>query len=262
MCFDHDARPPIPPIAGGALETTELTLHARDGNRFTAFAARAAAPTGAGMIVLPDVRGLHPYYEDLALRFAEHGLDAVAIDYFGRTAGLGRRGPSFDYTAHVPRTTFAGLSADLAAAADFLRSKEGGAVRSLFTIGFCFGGRLSFLAATLDLGLAGVIGFYGWPVGPSRNDTPAPADVADRMRAPVLGIFGGADEGIPPSAVETFEAALERAGIEHRIVTYPGAPHSFFDRRADAYAKTSEAAWQEVLDFVRRHAGGTGSAGG
>lgn len=253
MCFDDDARPPIPPIAGAALETTELTLRARDGNRFTAFAARAAEPTGAGIIVLPDVRGLHPYYEDLALRFAENGIDAVAIDYFGRTAGLGRRGPGFDYAPHVPRTTFAGLSADVTAAADFLRSKEGGAARSLFTIGFCFGGRLSFLAATLDLALAGVIGFYGWPVGPSRNDTPAPADVADRMRAPVLAIFGGADEGIPPAAVAAFEQALQEAGVEHKIVTYPGAPHSFFDRRADAYAKTSEAAWQEVLDFVRRH---------
>ena len=63
MCFDLDSRPPIAPIAGGALDSTRLTLTAADGNRFAAFRARAAAPTGAGMIVLPDVRGLHPYYE-------------------------------------------------------------------------------------------------------------------------------------------------------------------------------------------------------
>ncbi len=104
----------------------EMVLVADDGNRFRAFRARAAEPTGAGMIILPDVRGLHPYYEDLAQRFAEHGIDAVAIDYFGRTAGPEHRDGSFDFASHVPRTTFAGLSADIRAAAAYLRSAEGG----------------------------------------------------------------------------------------------------------------------------------------
>ncbi|HSG85077.1 MAG TPA: dienelactone hydrolase family protein, partial [Candidatus Limnocylindrales bacterium] len=227
MCFDPDAHPPIAPIAGGALESGRIELTARDGNRFAAFGARAAAPTGAGMIVLPDVRGLFGYYEELALRFAEHGIDAVAIDYFGRTAGLGARDAGFDHMPHVERTTFAGLSADVEAAADHLRSAEGGAVRSLFTVGFCFGGRMSFLSATLGLGLAGVVGFYGWPVGASRNDTPAPADVARECACPVLAIFGGADRGIPPEAIATFRTALTEAGVPKRIVTYEDAPHSF-----------------------------------
>jgi carboxymethylenebutenolidase len=251
MCFDADAHPPIAPIVGGALESRALTLAAEDGNRFAAFHARAAEPTGAGMIVLPDVRGLFTYYEELALRFAEHGVDALAIDYFGRTAGASRRDATFEYMPHVQQTTFAGLAADVRAAAGYLRSEEGGAVRSLFTIGFCFGGRLSFLSATLGLDMAGVAGFYGWPVGASRNDTPAPAAVAERFGSPVLGIFGGADEGIPADAVATFEQALEEAGVAHRLVTYPGAPHSFFDRKAEEFADTSEAAWAEVLGFVR-----------
>ena len=96
MCFDLDSRPPITPIAGGALDSERLLLDAADGNRFRAFRARAAEPTGAGMVVLPDVRGLHPYYEELALRFAEHGVDAVAIDYFGRTAMPTLRIPDFN----------------------------------------------------------------------------------------------------------------------------------------------------------------------
>ena len=70
MCFDLDSHPPIVPIAGGALDSAELTLEAKDGNRFRAFRARAAQMTGAGIVILPDVRGLHPYYEELALRFA------------------------------------------------------------------------------------------------------------------------------------------------------------------------------------------------
>ena len=106
MCFDHDSRPPIAPIAGGSLDAREFVLEGTDGNRFSAYLARAAEPTGAGMVVLPDVRGLHAYYRDLALRFAERGVDAIGIDYFGRTAGIGDRGPGFDWAQHVPQTTY------------------------------------------------------------------------------------------------------------------------------------------------------------
>ena len=98
MCFDHDSRPPIAPIAGGALDSMPLVLTAADRNRFAAFRARANEPSGAGVVILPDVRGLHPYYEELALRFAEHGIDALALDWFGRTAGPEPRGDDFDYT--------------------------------------------------------------------------------------------------------------------------------------------------------------------
>ncbi len=251
MCFDADAHPPIAPIAGGALDSGHLELTADDGNRFAVYRARAASPSGAGMIVLPDVRGLFGYYEELALRFAEHGIDAVAIDYFGRTAGVGERDAAFDYMPHVERTTYAGLAADVRAAAAYLRSPDGGRVGSLFSIGFCFGGRLSFLASTLGLELAGVVGFYGWPVGTSRNDTPAPADVASACACPVLAIFGGADRGIPPEAVTTFRTALTEAGVTKRIVTYEDAPHSFFDRKQEEYVAESAAAWEEVLAFVR-----------
>ena len=256
MCFDLDSHPPIAPIAGGALDSGRLVLRAADGTEFAAFRARAGEPSGAGIVVLPDVRGLHPYYEELALRFAEHGIDAVAIDFFGRTAADEPRGEGFDHLAHAGRTTFDGLTADVRAAAAFLRSPEGGAVRSLFTVGFCFGGRLSFLCSTVGLETAGVIGFYGWPVGPSRNDTPAPADVAPVMSGAVLGIFGGADQGIPASAVEQFEDALEAAGVEHTVTTYPDAPHSFFDRKADEFAAASEDAWARVMGFIADHTAG------
>ena len=122
MCFDHDSRPPIRPIAGGALDSRELTLTASDGNVLTAFEARAAEPTGASIVVLPDVRGLHTFYFELVLRFAENGIDAVAIDWFGRTAGLGRREDGFDYMPHVEQTTWDGVSADIAAGAAHARS--------------------------------------------------------------------------------------------------------------------------------------------
>jgi len=249
MCFDHDSRPPIKPIAGGSLDAQEVVLEASDGNRFAAYLARAAQPTGAGIVILPDVRGLHAYYRELALRFAEHGIDAIALDYFGRTAGIGDRGPEFDWQLHVARTTYDGMRADVTSAAEHLRATAG--VERLFATGFCMGGRLTFLSAGFGLGLAGVIGFYGWPVGPSRNGTPAPAEVADTFASPVLAIFGGADEGIGPEAVQAFEEALASARVAHRITTYPDAPHSFFDRKAVDFADASAKAWDEVLRFVR-----------
>ena len=147
MCFDHDSQPPIAPIAGAAVDSHSLELTAADGNRFSAFRADAASPSGTGIIVLPDVRGLFPYYEELALRFAEAGIDAIAIDYFGRTAGVGTRDGSFEYMPHVHATTWAGLQADIAAAAEHLRTERG--VTALFSVGFCFGGRMSMLLAGL-----------------------------------------------------------------------------------------------------------------
>jgi len=250
MCFSNDSRPPIPPMAGGAMDSRDLELRADDGNRFRAFAAFASTSPGAGIVVLPDVRGLHRYYEELALRLAEAGLDAVAIDYFGRSAGTTRHPDSFDHAPHVEQTTWAGLRADLAAGAAWLRDER--RIETLFVMGFCFGGRLAFLsAADAELAAAGVVGFYGVPVGPPRNDMPAPVDLAGRMRCPVLGLFGGADAGIPAESVARLEEALTAAGVDHELVTYPDAPHSFFDRKYEQYGEESADAWERVLDFVR-----------
>jgi carboxymethylenebutenolidase len=249
VCYDAEARPPLPPIHGAAADAGEVTLDSADGTSVAAFAARATSPGGPGMVILPDVRGLHPFFEELALRFAEAGVHAVSMDYFSRTAGTGRRPDGFEYEEHVSRTQYAALNADVAAAATYLRSQAGGSASRVYTVGFCFGGRLSFLQAAAEFGPAGVIGFYGWPVGPNRS-LPAPADLAPQFGCPVLGIWGGADRGIGPEKVAAFEQALQAAGIEHRNITYPGAPHSFFDRREADFADASADAWRQMLDFV------------
>jgi carboxymethylenebutenolidase len=253
MCVDNDSRPPIPPIAGGSTETRDLRLGSSDGTKFMAYAARASAPTGAGMVVIPDVRGLHPYYKELAVRLAEVGVDAVAIDFFARTAPSDDRSDSFDFMAHVSQTKPETLQADIAAAAAHLRSKEGGAVRSLFSVGFCFGGALSYLQAASGLGAAGVIAFYGWPLGLSRwPDRPKPIDAVSRYQCPVLSLFAGADQGIPQSAIDDFDRACKRAGVSHEFTVYPGAPHSFFDRKQTEFAEASADAWRRVREFVTK----------
>ena len=250
MCYDDEARPPLPPIRGAALDAGELTLTSADGSHVAAYAARAAAPSGAGIVILPDVRGLHPFYEELALRFAEAGVHAVAVDYFARTAGDTPRDDAFDFMSHVAQARLETLTMDAGAGVAYLRSAEGGAADRIYTVGFCFGGRLSSLQAIAGHGLSGVISFYGPPVGPGRAGLPGPIEVVDRFECPVLALYGGADAGIPPEAIEAYDRALAVAGVGHRSVVYPGAPHSFFDRRAAEHANASEDAWREVLDFI------------
>lgn len=254
MCFADDSRPPITPIAGGATDTKELKLTSADGTKFMAYGARATSPSGAGMIVIPDVRGLHQYYKELAIRFAEAGIDAVAFDFFARTAPSEDRSEKFEFMPHVGQTTPETLQADINACAAYLRSPEGGNVRSLFTVGFCFGGAVSYLQAASGIGAAGVIGFYGWPLGLKRwPDRPKAIDAVSKYKAPVLSIFGGADEGIPDADIKAFDDALKKAGVAHEQHVYPGAPHSFFDRKQTEFADASADAWKHVKDFIARN---------
>jgi carboxymethylenebutenolidase len=100
MCFELDSEPPIPHISGAAVSHDDLVLTAGDGNCFAVFRALPDGELRAGVVILPDVRGLYRFYEELALRFAERGHAAVAFDYFGRTAGAEKRGEDFEYMPH------------------------------------------------------------------------------------------------------------------------------------------------------------------
>jgi carboxymethylenebutenolidase len=251
MCFELDSLPPIPAISGAAVSHDDLVLEAADGTRFAAFAASPDEPSGNGVVVLPDVRGLYRFYEELALRFAERGIAAVAIDYFGRTAGVGKRDDDFPYTEHVQQTTPEGIQADVAAAVAYLRSPAAGSCLAVFTVGFCFGGRNSWLAAAGGHGLAGAIGFYGNPG--ERDGAPGPTQRAAEIDAPILALQAGDDANITAAHNAEFERALDAAGVEHELVTYAGAPHSFFDRKHEEFADASEDAWARVLAFIERH---------
>ncbi|MGZ4411075.1 MAG: dienelactone hydrolase family protein [Gaiellaceae bacterium] len=252
MCFELDSLPPVPPISGAAVSHRDLVLEAQDGARFAAFAALPEDPAGDGVVILPDVRGLYRFYEELALRFAESGVAAVAVDYFGRSAGIGKRGEDFPFGEHVQQTRPETIQLDVAAAAAWLHSEAGGGCGALFTVGFCFGGRNAWLAAAEGHCLAGAIGFYGRP-GAGADGSPGPAQRARELRAPILALMGGADDGIPQAEVAGFDAALEAAGVEHEVVSYEGAPHSFFDRRFEQFAGESADAWTRALDFIKRH---------
>src|ERR1700747_484942 len=145
MCFDLDSEPPVPRISGAAVSHDDLVLEAGDGNRFAAVRAlpgsiggeAAAGPEGGvstGVVILPDVRGLYRFYEELALRCAERGHAAVAFDYFGRTAGIGKRPDDWDYMPLVQQLTQEQVQADVGACVGDLRALG---CTAIFTVGFC-----------------------------------------------------------------------------------------------------------------------------
>lgn len=247
MCFDIDSAPPIPIISGASVTHRDLVLTAADGAAPAAFEAIGGGRVG--VVVLPDVRGLYRFYEELALRFAEHGHDAVVIDYFCRTAGTGKRGEEFDYMPEVRQTTQDGVRMDTAAAVTHLRAQA--PERPIVTIGFCFGGSNSWHQAANGHGLAGAIGFYGHPNRPGfpQGAPPVMERIAE-IECPILALQGGDDPGIPVEESERFREALTAAGIRNEVMIYEGAPHSFFDRKQVDFAEECEDAWRRVLDFI------------
>ncbi|HVO42844.1 MAG TPA: dienelactone hydrolase family protein [Aggregatilineales bacterium] len=252
MCYDSQAQPPLPPGETSPARGEDIILIASDGNRLAAYAAHPSRPSGASVLIYPDVRGLHQFYKDLALRFGEVGITALAIDYFGRTAGLTPRDESFDYKPHVLQLRLDSFKRDVAAGLAWLRDAS---KTPIFVVGFCMGGSLTLITGThRDFAFAGLIPFYA---GMSRDFGGAGTvlDFADHVAFPVLGLFGGADQGIPENAVKQLDEELDGAGVEHNLIIYPGAPHSFFDRFATDYAPASADAWARVLDFIGRHRG-------
>ncbi|WNI17989.1 dienelactone hydrolase family protein [Actinacidiphila sp. ITFR-21] len=251
MCFDEDAVPPVPAIADAATESRYLELTAADGNVFGAFSAAPAGGADTAVVILPDVRGLYGFYTELALRFAENGVQALVYDYYGRSAGTGKRAKDFPYTEHMATLTPRNIYTDLGAAVEHVRTPEGGGAKAVLTLGFCIGGRIAVIAGTRDMNLAGVVGFYCWPAA-GADGSPGPTGRAGELKSPVLALMAGEDKGIPQSDVRDFEEALAAAGVDHDVVTYPGTPHSFFDASRSQYADASADAWRRVLDFTRK----------
>ncbi len=251
MCYDDRSRPPKPPRARTAAKGKDIELVAKDGNRFAAYIAEGDHSSKAQVLIYPDVRGLHQFYKDLALRFAEVGINALAIDYFGRTAGLGPRDETFDYHSHVEQLTAENVFTDTRAALDYLQQNFGFDQKT-FILGFCMGGSLTLLSGTQDFKLAGLVAFYAGfkRVFPGKGTA---LEEAHKIRFPVLGLFGGADQNIPVSQVEQLDLELDKTKVDHEIVIYKEAPHSFFDRKQKEFAQASTDAWKRILGFITNY---------
>ena len=198
-----------------------------------------------GVVILPDVRGLHRYYKDLALAFAEAGLHAVAFDYYGRRDAGEDRGDAFDWGRHSRATTAEEVARDVRACLEYLRSADGGGVEAVYTVGFSWGGAASWRQSAEQQGLNGAIGFYGYqPMSRVAQWIPM-------MRAPLLMLLSSTD---PPAEYVRFRDEARVHGVETESYTYPVTQHSFFDRAPEENAVACEDAWRRMLDFIARHA--------
>ncbi|GIG62220.1 carboxymethylenebutenolidase [Longispora fulva] len=242
MCLDGDA-----PTSSAPDPLIDLT--SADGSRFGAYLAGAEEPTGARLVLLPDVGGMRAPFRNLARRFARTGADVLVIDYYGRTLGPGARGEEYDPAINDSFDRELVL-ADLAAAVAHLRAAGDGPV---YAAGFCIGGANALYAGTADLGLAGVIGICPY-VGAMGASAALPDDFGSGIRVPVLGLFGGADTEVPASVHENLERHLAAVDVPHEIVVYPGQPHGFIEWDhfgRDGHAEAAADAWARIAAFLK-----------
>lgn len=243
MRSDRNSRPPAPPASVDIVYDEPVVLDSLDGTRFLGQLARPAEPNGTAVVILPDARGLHPFYRDLAGRFAATGAEALAIDYYGRTAGMAERHDGFDWQSNVAQLSPEQVAADVSSAVT--RLGEGQEVEAVFTVGFSLGAGMSWRTAAAGIGIAGAIGFYGRPA--------MAQDLAADIQAPLLLLVAGSDTAAPPAALTELDRSLAQAGVEHEMHAYEGAPHSFFENADARWATAREDAWRRVLDFMARH---------
>ncbi|EWC63975.1 Dienelactone hydrolase family [Actinokineospora spheciospongiae] len=242
MCHSTDSRPPALDNPGEVAEEGLLELTSADGTAFSAFRAIPAAPNGVNIVILPDIRGTHPYYQALANRFAQAGYTVAAIDYYGRTAGPGLRDENFEWKPLLPQVKSEEVAADVAAAAEYLTEFNTGPV---FTVGFCFGGGQSWRMSATDLGVTGSIGFYGLPR--------LVEDVVDDISAPLLLLLAGEDVATSQDEFQAFAGKLDAAGKDYDLHVYEGAPHSFFDATYEQWQEACDDAWARMVTFIETH---------
>jgi carboxymethylenebutenolidase len=210
------------------------------------------------VLVVHEIFGVHEHIRDVCRRFAKLGYFAVAPDLFAR---YGNAAAVADMNtlirAIVSRASDAQVLADLDATLTWAASHGGDPARQAVT-GFCWGGRIVWLYAAHQPTLKAAVAWYGRLVGEQTASQPMqPIDVASSLKVPVLGLYGGADSGIPVETIEPMRLALSSAlapGSESQFVIYPGAGHAFFaDYRPSYDESAAKDGWHRCLDWFTKH---------
>jgi carboxymethylenebutenolidase len=212
----------------------------------------SGAPKG-GIVVVQEAFGVNEHIEDVARRFAAEGWLAVAPHLFHRTGDPKLGYEDFSQVMpHMKELTGEGVLADIDAALS--RIDEAGIPRSRTgVVGFCMGGTVA-LIVDVEREVGAAVTFYGGGVAEGRFGFPALVDLAPRLRAPWLGLYGDEDQGIPVEQVEQLREAAAQSGQQTEVVRYPAAGHGFHcDLRASYHKPSAEDAWRRTLDWFTRH---------
>jgi carboxymethylenebutenolidase len=242
---------------GDGLTVGEITYEV-GGFKVPAYRAAPAGRTGLPVVVVVhEIFGVHEYIADTARRFARAGYMAIAPELFARQGDPGSYGEIARLMAEiVSKTPDAQVMGDLDGALKWAAANGGDATKAGIT-GFCWGGRITWLYSAHAPVKAGVA-WYGRLVGDATANTPRhPVDVAAQLRAPVLGLYGSADTGIPLDTVERMKGALAQGTAPAKasqFIVYPEAPHAFHaDYRPTFRQQPAEDGWKRALEWFKSH---------
>jgi len=236
------------------LTAGEVKIAAKDGE----IPAYRAMPAGKAdlptVLVVQEIFGVHEHIKDVCRRLAKAGYLAVAPEMYARQGDVSRLTDIDQIRPIVAKVPDAQVMSDLDAAAAWA-AKNGGDPAKLAITGFCWGGRVTWLYAAHNQNVKAGVAWYGRVVGQASELTPKhPIDVAKDINAPVLGLYGGADAGIPNDTVDKMRAALKAAGKKSEIHTYPDTPHAFHADYRPSYRKeAAEDGWKRLLAWLGRH---------
>jgi len=210
---------------------------------------KPAAPT---VLVIPEIFGVHEHIRDVCRRLAKLGYYAIAVEFFIRHGDVRTAPDMAGVQAIVGQTPDAQVMSDCDAAVAFAKS-EGAMTDRLAITGFCWGGRVVWLYAAHNPALKAGVAWYGRVTGPKDDKRPAhPADMAEKIKSPILGLYGGQDQGIPADGVQKFAAAVNAAGGKAEIVVYPDAPHAFHaDYRPSYREAAAKDGWARLQAWLK-----------
>jgi carboxymethylenebutenolidase len=250
----------VRPIAASTITTAAEGLTAGfvsipvQGRSIPAYRARPAAGTSLPVVlVVQEIFGVHAYIQDVCRRLARLGYLAIAPSLFERQGDVTKLPDIAAILPVVATVPDAQVMADLDASVAWAASSGGGNISKLGITGFCWGGRITWLYAAHNPNLAAGVAWYGRLEGTRTPEQPFyPLDVAAKLKPPVLGLYGGKDDGIPLESVERMQAALKAAGSRSEIVVFPDAPHGFHaDFRPTYRAADAADGWKRLLSWFK-----------
>jgi len=237
------------------LTAGEIEIPTEDGSIPGYRAMPKQASNAPVILVVQEIFGVHEHIKDVARRFAKAGYLAIAPELFHRQGDVSRLENVQDIIAKVvSKVPDAQVMSDLDAAVAWAGA-HGGNIEKLGITGFCWGGRITWLYAAHNPEVDAGVAWYGRLEGAKTETTPAhPIDLVERIDAPILGLYGGADAGIPNDSVERMNAALTKAGKKSTIHLYPDTPHAFHADYRPSYRKeAAEDGWKRALAWFRQH---------
>jgi len=237
------------------LTADEISIPTRDGDLPAFHAMPAEGGPFPAILVVQEIFGVHEHIKDVCRRFAKLGYLAVAPELYARQGDVSTLSDIEDIRKIVAKVPDEQVMADLDAAAAWIRASGRANVEKVGITGFCWGGRIVWLYAAHSRQVQAGVAWYGRLAGKASDLQPVhPVDIARDLKAPVLGLYGGSDQGIPLETVDQMKNALKAAGSPSTIVVYPDAPHAFFaDYRPSYRQEAAEDGWRRLLAWFKQH---------